>query len=118
MNGAEGESRSTPATRRRRQRQEAADTVGLVRTIGKRERIKVRNQCASLGLRHRAAGLEISDAVGLAPVAAGAQTLDEFDQRLLALVAHNAIEFGKVREDFVVAEARIMSTDREVGLHT
>ena len=49
------------------------------------------------------------------PVLARLQAIGELDQRLFAFVAHHAVDLGEVGQQLVMAQARIVTADGEVG---
>ena len=92
---AERAAADAAAARQQRQRREPADL--LRRLAGDPETAANRDpaRAARGSRRDDLAAVQIGDALDVAPVLAGAKPLDEFDQRLLALVAHDAVDLGK-----------------------
>ena len=48
------------------------------------------------------------------PVRAGAQPVDQLEQRLLAFVTHDAVDFREIRQQLFVTQARIVPADGEM----
>src|SRR5262249_58249550 len=111
---AERATTDAAAARQHRQRREAADVLGAARPVRERQRVQILHQ-RPRPRRHDFTAAQIGDAVEIAPFAAGTDAVQELDQRLLAFVAHDAVDLGKVRQKLVVAEARIMPADGEVA---
>src|SRR5271169_4627444 len=81
----------------------------------KGQSIEISNERARLGFNDPSA-VHIDDAVNVAPAFASFEPLDQLEQRVFTLVAHDAVEFRKVREQLLVAEARKMSAYREMAI--
>ena len=83
--------------------------------IGKRQFVEIGKQGPWRGFGDSAV-LQESEPRDIAPVLAGAQPLDELEQRHLALEAGDAVELGEIRQHLVVTEARIVSADDEMAV--
>ena len=96
VDGAERAAADAAAARQQRQCREAADVLGPVRAVRERQRVEVLHQ-RTRRRRHHLGAAQVGDAGDVAPLLPGAQPVDELDQRLLAFVAHYAVDLGKVR---------------------
>ena len=112
---AERAGADTAAARQHVGRVAAEEGAPLIFAVGIGKAVEIVNEGAQ-----RAAGDCVRARVGktrnAVKIAAGAEHVGEFEQRLLALEAHDAVELGNVLDRFGVAERRKMAADGEMAV--
>ena len=117
VEGVDRAERTAPdaaAAGQHRQRREPGDPLGAVRAQRERQGVEVVDEGARRR-RHDLAVACVGDAADGTPVLARLQAIGELDQRLFAFVAHHAVDLGEVGQQLVMAQARIVTADGEVG---